>query len=432
MPNHHRISKEFFIFQNHKLVEVTSNIWGTKFKVHGIASYLPIDLGHVVYKTSLLHLQPRQMTVTITELSRDMQRYSNQDISFSPHSFSEDDDDSSQIESLENGNQRPCNLPATEIVAPIVPETCVTPSPVNGTTPNFLMGPTVPVVESHAAFVETESEKAEAELTTLSLDLKRSSSSEYSIHSHRLLLTKSDPNSGASTSIGSPNDKTVTEAKKGDTAVNGASCGVGVVVNSMEKVEVTAMEELNGDLSDTEKRNRQSKDRSKMTNSTSKTSLRSQGRSRSLEYIFDIDAKSCTSNSIESPKVSTVQTYLRVKRASLDSRSEAFREAYSSSVHPHPRYKGDAVRSSSVPTTPTKSLKKSKLGRTDLLSKHKIQSPLLQRRLRNFRPVESSDDETVCSESEIMTCHNYKDLEHFQKEVPVPILTSLHWFTKCI
>ncbi|XP_064628378.1 tubby-related protein 4-like [Lineus longissimus] len=391
--------------ESHKLVEVTSNIWGTKFKLHGLASYLPIDLGHVIYKTSLLHLQPRQMTVTITELSRDMQRYSNQDISFSPHSFSEDDDESIQIESLENDNQRPCNLPATEIVAPIVPETCVTPSPVNGTTPNFLMGPTVPViVESHAAFVEPESEKAEVEL--MALDMKRSSSSEYSIHSHRLLLTKSS--SGASISIASSTDKN-------DTAVNGASCGVGVVTNSLEKVEMTTKEELNGDLSDSERTEIQIKDnKPKMTNSGSKTSLKSYGRSRSLEYIFDIDAKSCTSNSVESPKVSTVQTYLRVKRASLDSRSEAFREAHSSSVHPHPRYKGDAVRSSSVPTTPTKSLKK-KLGRTDLLSKHKIQSPLLQRRLRHFRPVESSDDEAVCSESEIMTCHNYKDLEHFQK-----------------
>ena len=75
-------------------MEITSNIWGTKFKIHGLATYLPPDLGQVVYKTSLLHLQPRQMTVTITELSPDMQLIPH-DVSFSPHSFSEDDDENS-------------------------------------------------------------------------------------------------------------------------------------------------------------------------------------------------------------------------------------------------------------------------------------------------------------------------------------------------
>ena len=48
-----------------------SNIWGTKFRIVGVASHLPEDIGNVLYKTSLLHLQPRQMTVTVTELPRD-------------------------------------------------------------------------------------------------------------------------------------------------------------------------------------------------------------------------------------------------------------------------------------------------------------------------------------------------------------------------
>lgn len=42
---------------------MTSNIWGTKFRIRGIASGLAVNLGQVTYKTSLLHLQPRQMTL---------------------------------------------------------------------------------------------------------------------------------------------------------------------------------------------------------------------------------------------------------------------------------------------------------------------------------------------------------------------------------
>ena len=39
--------------------------------MHGLADSLPANLGHVNYKSSLLHLQPRQMTVIINELSDD-------------------------------------------------------------------------------------------------------------------------------------------------------------------------------------------------------------------------------------------------------------------------------------------------------------------------------------------------------------------------
>jgi hypothetical protein len=74
-------------------VEVTSNIWGTKFKIHGLASYLPEDLGEVVYKTSLLHLQPRQMTISIMELSCDELRPHKRDPSYNPNHFSESEDE---------------------------------------------------------------------------------------------------------------------------------------------------------------------------------------------------------------------------------------------------------------------------------------------------------------------------------------------------
>ncbi|GBP63511.1 Tubby-related protein 4 [Eumeta japonica] len=74
-----------------RLVEVTSNIWGTKFKMHGLAKNVPANLGQVTYKTSLLHLQPRQMTLMITELRDDDPV--GPDPTFNPNIFSEDEEE---------------------------------------------------------------------------------------------------------------------------------------------------------------------------------------------------------------------------------------------------------------------------------------------------------------------------------------------------
>jgi hypothetical protein len=52
----------------HKLVEINSNLWGTKFKFNGL-NYLPLNIGSITYKTSLFHLQPRQMKIKIKDLS---------------------------------------------------------------------------------------------------------------------------------------------------------------------------------------------------------------------------------------------------------------------------------------------------------------------------------------------------------------------------
>lgn len=93
-----------------RLVEVTSNIWGTKFKMHGLAKNVPANLGQVTYKTSLLHLQPRQMTLMITELRDDFPV--GPDPSFNPNIFSEDEEevfhsnDSSDSPSHTNNNIR--------------------------------------------------------------------------------------------------------------------------------------------------------------------------------------------------------------------------------------------------------------------------------------------------------------------------------------
>lgn len=54
------------------LAEIASNIWGTRFKISGFPPTLPAHMGQVTYKTSLLHLQPRQMTLGVVDL-RDRQ-----------------------------------------------------------------------------------------------------------------------------------------------------------------------------------------------------------------------------------------------------------------------------------------------------------------------------------------------------------------------
>ncbi|XP_015447349.1 tubby-related protein 4 [Pteropus alecto] len=80
------------VTQHNYLAQVTSNIWGTKFKIVGLAAFLPTSLGAVIYKTSLLHLQPRQMTIYLPEVRKVSTDYVHLPV-FSPNVFSEDEDD---------------------------------------------------------------------------------------------------------------------------------------------------------------------------------------------------------------------------------------------------------------------------------------------------------------------------------------------------
>ena len=82
------------MLQKQRLVEVTSNLWGTKFKIHGLAPFLPEDLGHILYKTSLLHLQPRQMTIGVMEMNPDNHFcFDNLEQNYNSHQFSESEDE---------------------------------------------------------------------------------------------------------------------------------------------------------------------------------------------------------------------------------------------------------------------------------------------------------------------------------------------------
>ncbi|GFY63405.1 tubby-related protein 4 [Trichonephila inaurata madagascariensis] len=84
--------------ESEKIVSVTSNIWGTKFKILGLVDWLPAILGTVTYRTSLLHLQPRQMTLLMKELRGPQPREYGPPGSDSPKTggavvFSEDEDE---------------------------------------------------------------------------------------------------------------------------------------------------------------------------------------------------------------------------------------------------------------------------------------------------------------------------------------------------
>nr|XP_027215885.1 uncharacterized protein LOC113808622 [Penaeus vannamei] len=102
--------------EQHRLVEVTSNIWGTKFKLHGVASSLPANLGQITYKTSLLHLQPRQMTLVITELREDIPP--RPDPTFNPNVFSEDEEDLGERLASRRAPDLPSDVPP---IAPMTP-----------------------------------------------------------------------------------------------------------------------------------------------------------------------------------------------------------------------------------------------------------------------------------------------------------------------
>ncbi|XP_057199860.1 tubby-related protein 4 isoform X2 [Triplophysa rosa] len=108
-------------FSEHNyLAQVTSNIWGTKFKIVGLATFLPANLGAVIYKTSLLHLQPRQMTIYLPEVRKISLDFMSLPV-FNPNVFSEDEDDLPVMgPSGESADNPPCtvNIPIAPIHSP--------------------------------------------------------------------------------------------------------------------------------------------------------------------------------------------------------------------------------------------------------------------------------------------------------------------------
>ncbi|NWS58261.1 TULP4 protein, partial [Chunga burmeisteri] len=117
------------ITQHNYLAQVTSNIWGTKFKIVGLAAFLPTNLGAVIYKTSLLHLQPRQMTIYLPEVRKISMDYINLPV-FNPNVFSEDEDDLPGKEELE----------VCHVMVPVTQISCLTTAISKGLQPFAALG----------------------------------------------------------------------------------------------------------------------------------------------------------------------------------------------------------------------------------------------------------------------------------------------------
>lgn len=56
----------------HRLAAVQSNVWGNRFRLLGLAPFLPPLLGAVNFRKSVLRSQPREMTISVCELTANM------------------------------------------------------------------------------------------------------------------------------------------------------------------------------------------------------------------------------------------------------------------------------------------------------------------------------------------------------------------------
>ena len=76
--------------------------------------------------------------------------------------------------------------------------------------------------------------------------------------------------------------------------------------------------------------------------------------------------------------------------------------------------------STSLPTSPVRKIikpqtKKARSKQDISMTKHKAQSPLMRRKGRNNKQIDSSDEEIFVGGGDILTSENYKNLETFQK-----------------
>lgn len=150
---------------------MTSNIWGTKFKIHGLATSVPANLGQVTYKTSLLHLQPRQMTLIITELRDDVPP--GPDPNFNPNVFSEDEEEAIAIE--ERKRMHVCPTDHAPPIAPMSPRGNRFNRPKSQLSNHFLNSDPVPIPPSTVVPALARAESYDDEFLFVDTHVEKSS-----------------------------------------------------------------------------------------------------------------------------------------------------------------------------------------------------------------------------------------------------------------
>ncbi len=144
----------------------------------------------------------------------------------------------------------------------------------------------------------------------------------------------------------------------------------------------------------------------------------------SMESVNDeLDASYCISdkNDPYSSKQGSLDSSIPNSPCTGDCNSPARRGSFGptrdSSSTPVPDIQ---VQSVSVPTSPVRKvvrpdIKKAQSKQDISITKHKAQSPLLLRKKKSYKAVDSSDEDIALSSEDVTTCENYKNLETFQK-----------------
>ncbi|XP_063237864.1 tubby-related protein 4 [Bacillus rossius redtenbacheri] len=457
-----------------RLVEVTSNIWGTKFKIHGLATSVPANLGQVTYKTSLLHLQPRQMSLVMTELRDDVPP--DPDPAFNPNLFSEDEEDSAGGGGGGGGVSAPP-------IAPMTPAGCCRPAPALARAESYedepppaglravspleapgdvLVGRAAPSHcpgEAHRVKAVLAEQAAAVRLgLSLNLEERRSAAVQPSVHRRKdkhcgsqvgaaprrddMKYIDDDARTEPPTpdrAAGSRRAPAVGVAPRSPACLADSmvrSCSVGyldLVDAQLVPCEVALAllrKEAPKRLVLVTRRRPRRRGKEPRGACARQPRLRQCGKSRSLDSSDLLPAAAapvppppCSSSSSRAPAPAACDSSETDEGpaaprglAALDCLAGRRRDLEDSRSLPSPSPCPSPRLPRSSPASPAPSKKTAKRNQSSSpIRKHLLNSPLLSRRQRKNKTMESSDDEVVHSSDEVFNGKNYRDLESFQK-----------------